>query len=213
MKKPATGTRSIGRSLALRCPLPRSTWEAAGRDQSSIGRVKPRTEREGERRRPSAWSCRAEPSRAERSPSRAEPSRASPAAAAPRPGRPPPTLSSTPLLAEPHDHAPCPARSRDPPGPRSPERPQPSRRRARHAGEREGPPHTPARGSPALPSPTPGRFSPPAPPARFLARLKSPAPKRALHAALSIPPRVPTPSCPPGAAVTVPAAASIPPLA
>ncbi|CAK7299059.1 hypothetical protein VULLAG_LOCUS7308 [Vulpes lagopus] len=55
-------------------------------------------------------------------------------------------------------------------------------------------------------APRPSRRGPPP-------GLEPPAPRRAFPAVLSIPPRVPTPSCPPGAAVRVPAAASIPPSA
>lgn len=155
---------------------------------------------------------RTQPSPAE--PSRAQPKRASPAAAAaaaPRPRRPPPSGSIALLPGKPPDHARRPTRFCDPPAPRSSERLQSSRRYARHAGERGGTqrPHPEGVG-PALPSASSVPFASSPSWSGPLVWLQSPrAPfHRALH-----PSTVPTPSYPPGAAISVSAAASIPPLA
>lgn len=152
----------------------------------------------------------AEPSRAQ--PKRASPAAATAAAAAPRPGRPPPSGSSALLPGKPPDHAWRPTRFCDPPAPRSPERLQSSRCYARHAGERGGGtlrPH-PEGAGPALPSASSAPFA--ACPSWSSPSSGSRRQELLFHCALH-PFAVPTPSYPPGAAISVSAAAFIPPLA
>lgn len=172
------GNRTV---LTLRCPLAFSTWDAAGRGSpgAAAGGLNHAGGGEAETKR-SELPRRAPPGRAQPEPSRAEPSTSRRRRPAPR--APAPTLYSTPLPSESPDHAQCPTRSRDPPARRSPELPQPSRRRARHAGEREEPPRPrPREPGPALPdsapfAPRPSRRGPS--PGSSLQPISAPSPPR-----------------------------------